>query len=141
MTDKPAEEDKETAAEPAPTAKELEIVDVAADGSKKLAGAKSFTVTWKNPETGVAKVGTFTATRPSLGILGKIAVLKAKLNGGERVDFQTDFMHTMMAELHYIITDAPEWWKPDEFFTADPLREVWDHVGAWLNNFLRKRAS
>lgn len=121
--------------------KELEIVDIDDDGSKKLVPTKSFTVTWKNRETGVVKVGTFTATRPGLGKLGQISVLKAKLNGGEKVDYNADFVHGMMADLHYILTDVPEWWRPDEFFTANPLREVWDHVVAWLGNFLKKRAS
>lgn len=119
--------------------KEVEIVDVAADGAKALPFTKSFTVTWKNLENGVVKVGTFTATRPGLGKLGKIAVLKAKLNGGEQVDPGTDFMHAIMADLHFILTDVPDWWRPDEFFTVSPLREVWDHVGAWLDNFHKRR--
>ncbi len=138
MSEKPIVE--EPAAPAAP--KEVEIVDVAADGTKAVVPfTKSFTVTWKNPETGVVKVGTLTAARPSLGKLGSIAVLKAKLNGGEKVDHQTDFMHAMMADLHYILVDVPDWWKPDEFFTANPLREVWDHVGAWLNTFRQRRSS
>lgn len=124
---------------PDPPPNVLEIVDVADDGDKKLVPTKSFTVTWKSKETGVVKVGTFTATRPGLGKLGQIAVYKAKLNGGERVDPNTDFMHAMMADLHFILTDYPDWWRPDEFFTADPLREVWDHVAAWLGNFRKKR--
>lgn len=115
---------------------EVTIVDTAGDGEKsKLPFTKSFTVTWKNRETGVVNVGTFTATRPGLGVFGKIAVLKAKLNGGMTVDPMTDFTHTMISDLHYILTDTPEWWKPDEFFTADPLRKVWDRVVAWLNTF------
>lgn len=117
--------------------KEIEIVDVKKDGdvANSISFTKSFTVTWKNPETGVVNVGTFTATRPGLGKLGQIGVLRAKLNGGEKVDFMTDSTHSMMADLHYVLTDFPVWWKPDEFYTASPLRYVWDHVVAWLNTF------
>ena len=119
-----------------PEDNEVTIVDVAGDVEKaKLSFTKSFTIAWKNPETGVVKTGTFTATRPGLGKLGQIAVYKAKLNGGMVVDPLADFTHAMMADLTYILTDVPDWWKPDEFFTANPLREVWDHVVAWLNTF------
>lgn len=118
-------------------ADEIEITDVVADSDKPLRLVKSFTMNWKDSETGVVRVGTFTATRPGLGKLGQIAVLKAKLNGGEQVDPMTDFVHQMTADLHYVLTSTPDWWKPDEFFTAQPLRKVWDHVGAWLNTFRR----
>jgi hypothetical protein len=121
--------------------KEVTIVDVATDAATagNVNYVKSFVVTWKNQETGVVKVGTFTATRPGIGKLGQIAVLKAKLNGGMTIDPLNDFSHHMRAALHYVLTDTPDWWKPDEFFTADPLRDVWDHVEAWLHNFRSKR--
>lgn len=125
--------------EEAPSPKDVEIVDIANDVSKTIVLEKSFTVTWKNPETGEVKVGTFVAKRPALGTLGKIAVMKSKLNGGEKVDEQTDWMHGMMADLHFILTDYPDWWRPDEFFTANPLRDVWGHVVAWLRNFQSRR--
>jgi len=114
---------------------EITVADVPGDEKAKLAFVKSFTITWKNRETGVVQVGTFTVARPGLGAFGKIGVLKAKLNGGMAVDPLTDFNHQMMADLHYILTSFPDWWKPDEFYTADPLRKVWDHVVAWLNTF------
>ncbi len=118
---------------------EVEIVDAAADASKAISFEKTFTVTWKNPETGRLNVGSFTARRPNIGTLGRIAVLRAKLNGGEKVDQDADFFHAMIADLHYIIVDAPDWWRPDEFYTASPLRHVWDHVGEWLKTFLARR--
>jgi len=111
----------------------VKIVDTKDD--KAVSFTKSFTVTWTNAETGIVNVGTFTATRPGLGAMGQIAVYKAKLNGGEKVDPMTDIMHQMMADLHYILTDVPAWWKPSEFFTASPLRDVWDHVVAWSSTF------
>lgn len=126
-----------------PSEKQLDIIDVELDASKLAdfdkSFAKSFTVTWTNPETGHVKVGTFTARRPSLGKLGQIAVYKAKLNGGEQVDPMADFYHSMMADLQFILVDFPDWWKPADFFDARPLREVWEHVSAWLNSFRSKR--
>lgn len=119
-----------------PAEKAVVIVDAAADAEKaKLPFTKSFNITWKDKETGIIKTGTFTAARPNLGKLGQIAVYRAKLNGGMAVDPMTEFTHAMLADLHFILVDYPDWWRPDTFFTADPLREVWDHVGAWLNTF------
>jgi hypothetical protein len=126
-----------------PSDPEIDIVDVKADvaTATSISFTKSFVVTWKNSETGVVKVGTFTATRPGLGKLGQIAVFKAKLNGGMVVEPMADFIHGMRADLHYVLTDFPDWWLPDDFFTADPLRKVWDHVVAWLNTFRPRSAS
>lgn len=121
----------------APAARaEIEISDVGSDAEvKTLSLTKSFVVTWTDPDTGRTHVGTFTAKRPTLGMLGQIGVLRAKMNGGERVDPQVDFHHQMMADLQFILTDVPDWWKPADFFTATPLRKVWDHVVVWINSF------
>ena len=116
--------------------KDVVIVDVEDDGKKKLEFVKTFNVTWKNRETGVIKTGTFQAKRPGLGTTGQIAVYKAKLNGGMVVDQQTNFMHDVMAALHYILVDTPDWWTPAEFFDTKPLMEVWSHVRSWLETFL-----
>lgn len=127
--------------EPTPGEKNraLEIVDVAGDGSKVLQFTTSFTATWRDRDTGRVETGTFTAKRPSLGQLGQIAVIKAKMNGGENVDPATDYMHEMMASLQVILTDYPGWWKPHDFFDVRPLREVWDHVRRWVDNFRNNR--
>lgn len=117
----------------------ITIVDVTGTAdAKTLPFTKSFTVDWINHETGDRLVGTFTATRPPLGTIGLIAVMKARLNGGERVHPDIDFMHEMVAFLHYVLTDTPDWWKPHEFFDATILRKVWDHVRSWQDSF-RKR--
>jgi hypothetical protein len=121
-------------------ARPVEIVDVAGDSDKTITFTKTFTVTWRNLETGRVKTGAFTARRPALGHLGQIAVLKAKLNGGMAVDPETDFYHEMMAGLQVILVDFPDWWTPADFFTADPLRKVWDHVRSWIDSFHSKRA-
>jgi len=121
-----------------PENRDVAIAELVGD-AKSLQTVKSFTVTWKDPETGRVYSGTFTAQRPTLGQLGQIAVLKMKLNGGEKVGTQTDFMHQMMADLQVILTDFPDWWKPHDFFTADPLHEVWEYVRRWVESFRNKR--
>lgn len=118
--------------------RDVVIADLNVDG-KTVEYTTSFTMTWKNPETGVVKVGTFTAKRATLGDLGRIQVLKAKYNGGEKVDAQTDFTHEMLAGLQVILTDAPEWWTPTDFFDPRPLREVWEHVRRWHDTFRNRR--
>lgn len=129
-------QEKDAAGEQQPEDKEVTIVDVANDVEKaKLPYTKSFNVTWKNPETGIIKTGTFTAQRPGLGKFGQIAVHRAKLNGGMTIDPVADFTHMVMANLHYVLVDFPDWWRPDEFFTANPLLAVWSHVEAWLTTF------
>lgn len=116
---------------------DIDIQDAEAQ-SAQLGTVKSFIVKWTDRETGKVHVGTFTVRRPSLGQLGQMAVLKAKMNGGEKVDPQTDFLHEMIAGLQVMITDSPPWWNPETFFDASPLRKVWDHVRSWLETF-RKR--
>ena len=129
----------QTEAKPPDPPKPVEIVDVAGDAGKTISFTKSFTMTWRNSETGHVKAGTFTVRRPTLGDLGRIAVLKAKMSGGEKLDAQTDFYNEMMASLQVVITDAPDWWAPADFFTADPLVEVWNHVRSWIDSFRSRR--
>lgn len=118
--------------------RDVVIADLKTDG-KTVDYTTSFTMTWKNPETGVIKAGTFSAKRATLGDLGRIAVLKAKFNGGEKVDAQTDFTHEMLAGLQVILTDFPEWWTPSDFFDPRPLREVWEYVRRWHDTFRNRR--
>lgn len=114
---------------------DVEIVDIEEDGTKKLPYVKTFNVTWRNRETGVIKAGTFQATRPSIGTMGKIAVLKAQLNGGMVLDPLNDHQHDVVSALHYILTVVPEWWTPMDFFDPKPIMDVWGHVRSWLETF------
>lgn len=112
------------------------IVDVSGSSEgKTISFTTSFTVTWKDEETGAVKIGTFTARRPSIGGYGQMAVIKAKLNGGQQLDVVSDEIHQIMAELQVILVDYPKWWTPDEFFTTTPLLAVSRHVRSWLNTF------
>lgn len=120
-------------------ADERAVVIVDIEDEKTIQSTHSFTMTWNDTESGKVRTGTFTAKRPTLSQYGQIAVLKAKLNGGEKVADDIDFLHEMIASLQIILTEFPDWWKPQDFFDADPLREVWDHVRSWSNSFRNRR--
>jgi hypothetical protein len=124
---------------PAKKPENVEFYDVKSEGSKKLEFELTFGMRWKNPETGEVLEGTFTARRPTLRMLSEIAVIKARLNGGERIDIDVDFLNEMLAYQQVVLTKYPDWWKPDEFFDATPLRKVWDRVRGWQISF-RDRA-
>ena len=117
---------------------EVKLVDVTSTSDKKLEFTKSFRMEWRNPETDELLVGTFTCERPNLRKIGEIAIIKARLNAGERVNVDIDFLHEMFAYLQVVLTSVPEWWKPDEFFDASPVRKVWDYVRAWQESFRKK---
>jgi hypothetical protein len=123
-----------------PEDREVRIVDVVATGEKKLDFTTSFTVDWEDPETGKKLSGTFTATRPTLGLVGQIAVIKARLNGGEdNINPQVDFMNEMIAYLQVTLIDTPTWWKPSAFFSVTPIQSVWDWVRKWQDSFRNRR--
>lgn len=117
----------------------ITIVDVQQADDKKLNFTHSFRVDWKDPETDELNTGTFTCRRPTLLMISEIAIIKARLNGGEQVGRDIDFMNEMRAFLQVVLTKTPDWWKPDDFFDAAPLRKVWDHVRSWQDSF-RKRS-
>jgi len=118
----------------------ITIVNVSeANGEKKLETELTFTMEWTNPETGKKLSGTFTAQRPNIGMVQRIAVIKARLNGGERVPADIDFLNEIVAYCSVVLTDTPKWWTPEAFFDASPLRKVWDHVRSWENSFRSKR--
>lgn len=118
---------------------EFDIRDQPSKDELKLETTKTFTVEWNNPETGITYMGVFTAKRPTLADAGQIAIIKARLCGGERVDADIDFVNEMIAYLQVVLTKFPDWWTPHEFFDASPLRKVWDHVRGWQDSF-RARA-
>lgn len=117
---------------------EVAIVDVNDTSEKKLETTLTFTMTYTNPETGKPLVGTFTAMRPTLAMIAQIAVYKAQLCGGQRIDPSIDFINEMIAYCSVVLTDTPKWWTPESFYDATPLRKVWDHVRSWQDSF-RKR--
>lgn len=118
---------------------DVEFFDVQSGDAKKLEMSLSFRMDWRNPETGEVLSGVFTAQRPNLRMLGEIAILKAQLCAGQSIDANVDFLNEMMAFCQVVLTKKPDWWKPEEFYDATPLRKVWDRVRGWQLSF-RERA-
>lgn len=101
----------------------------------KMATTKSFIIEWDDQESGNRYVGTITVQRPNIGMIGKMGVMKARLNGGLQVDAITDFYHEMLSTMQVVTTEAPAWWKPETFYDPRPLRKMWDHVRLWSESF------
>lgn len=110
--------------------------DVAdADTPKTLKFSKTFHFEYTSPEDGKLYAGQFRCQRPNIGAVGQLGVIKARLNGGERVGAAIDFLHEMLAYLQVTLTETPEWWTPEEFFDAHLLRQMYDYVRHWEDNF------
>ena len=118
------------------TPKKVAIINVVpTKDDKKLQNSITFTVDVE--VDGVRRVGTFTANRPTLGMLSRIALIKAKLCGGERVDEITDYTNEMLASTQVVLTDKPDWWTPDDFYDGRPLQEVYGFIRKWVDSFRR----
>ena len=116
----------------------INISDVETSADKKLSFTKTFFFEYKS-EDGTRLAGQFTCQRPNLGALGQLGVIKARLNGGEKIHASLDFLHEMLAYCQVTLTETPDWWQPADFYDADILRSVYDHVRSWEDSF-RKRS-
>lgn len=117
----------------------IDINDVDTDAEKKLTFEKAFQFEYKNPEDGKLLSGRFVARRLSIGALGQLGVLKARLNGGERVEGMIDFLHEQLAYLQLVLIEVPTWWSPADFYDLDIIRSIYDHVRHWEDNFRKRR--
>lgn len=138
----PETEKQELPAPPAvPTplaAPNVVIQDLEGDAEKKLVYSKTFTVDYTNPDDGKRLVGTFTCKRPTLGDLSQFGSIKARLNGGERVSRDIDWLNEMIAFCQVIITTSPDWWNPYNTYDEELLTLVYTHVRSFQDSF-RKR--
>jgi hypothetical protein len=107
------------------------------DGGSKLVTTKVFELKFKSLD-GTSYAGRFVVKRLTLGQLGRMAVIKAKLNGGEALTANMDYLHEMMAYCLATIIEAPDWWTPEEFYDVDLLRVVYEHVRSWEETFRNK---
>lgn len=117
----------------------IDINDVATGDEKKLSFTKTFFFEYKSPEDGSRMAGQFTCQRPTLGAIGQLGVIKARLNGGQQVHPQIDFLHEMIAYCQVTLIETPDWWNPEEFYDANILRAVYDHVRSWEDSFRKQR--
>ena len=114
------------------------ILDLEGDASKKLAFTKTFTVDYMNPDDGKRLVGTFTVKRPTLGDLSQFGSVKARLNGGERVSRDIDWLNEMIAFCQVTLTATPDWWDPYTAYDEELLTLVFSHTRSFQDSF-RKR--
>lgn len=125
-----------SAAEIAAPQDDVEIHDVDVKNVADRLGPpqKTFTVAWTDHANNRV-VGTFTAVRPNIAQVGQIAITRARLNQGERLDPSTDYLHQVLAFLSVTLKDPPKEWQPDLLFDVSPIIKVHGHVEAWLKTF------
>lgn len=123
--------------EPTTQTPQIKFVDVTdtEPEEKKLKFQKSFQIEYTDPETGHVLIGVFTCHRLTLREIGQVGIIKARLNGGEKLDAHIDFMNEMLAYCQVALSKTPEWWHPEEDYEAALLRKVYDYVRAWENSF------
>lgn len=119
------------------------IVDVrkgAGANGAEISFTKVFNLQYTDERTGAVLAGDFTVKRLTVGDVGKIAIRKAQLNGGQAedaIDVNTRWLHQMIAHLEYAITDAPKWWKPLDFYDAEPVEQLYEKVVEFELSFRR----
>lgn len=136
-----SEESQETPATPAAAPskkKNVEIRDLEGDPAKKVEFTKSFVVEYLDPDTGNRLVGNFTVKRPNLGDLSQFGTLKARYNGGQRVQADIDWLNEMIAFCQVTLTVTPDWWDPLNSYDEELLTLVFNHARSFQDSF-RKR--
>ncbi len=58
--------------------------------------------------------GSFTYSRPTLGVNIQIGRTKALITGGLPVDADTDAVADMLATLRHTLVKSPEWWAKSD---------------------------
>lgn len=71
----------------------------------------TFTIDVKGTKSNQQFTGSFTYSRPTLGISIEIGKTKAFITGGLPVDPDTDAVADMLATLKHTLIKAPDWWK------------------------------
>lgn len=104
---------------------------------KKLRTETSFNVEYDDPEDGVTKRGLFRARRPTIGLKSDIAVMAARINGGQEMSLSASVLNNngMLAYCTCTLIEKPDWWEPANLFDEEPLRAVAEHVRQWESSF------
>ena len=119
---------------PAPKPK-AKFVDTPTKVKTDITNEKAFYFEYKSEEDEKVYSGQFICRRLNLGAIGKMGVMKSRLNGGEQVGPSIDFLHEMMSYCAVALVEFPDWWQPEEFFDALLLRQVYDYVRQWETTF------
>lgn len=97
-------------------------------------------VEYEDPENGRRHSGEFVIRRLNLGLMRQVSVRKAELNGGmphDSLDPATRQLNSLLAHLEFAILKAPEWWKPEEFYSGDLIAQVYEEVMNFEDSFRR----
>lgn len=116
------------------------IVDVTGkqEHSDLPATQKVIHVEYTDPESGLKYAGPFTIQRLNVGQMRQMAITKAQLNGGmaeDAIDQNIRYINQVMAHLQHAIIKAPDWWRPDDFYSGDILIEVYEEVMNFEDTF------
>lgn len=77
----------------------------------------TFTMQVVGKRSGQTFEGSFTYSRPTLGISIQIGRTKAFITGGLPVDEDTDAVADLLATLRHTLVKYPDWWKECDFGT------------------------
>lgn len=99
----------------------------------------TFTIQITGTQSGQTFEGSFTYSRPTLGMNVQISKTKAFILGGLPVDDDADAVVDMMATLRHTIVKAPDWWKESDFGAKLMDLNVLFAIMKECNDFEKKR--
>lgn len=109
-------------------------------GPQMPAKTATLHVEYRDPMNGLLYAGDFVVKHLNLREIGQVGIARARMNGGldlSAIDPRIDSLHSMLAHLQTAIVKAPEWWKPEELYTADLAEEVYKKVLDFETSFRR----
>jgi len=89
---------------------------------------RAYHFSYTDSESGLDYSGVFVFRRLNVGDMRGVAVRTAELNGGmpqQSLDRHIAVLNEWLASLEHAIVKAPEWWKPNDFYTADIIGQVY----------------
>lgn len=119
----------------------VKVVDLKKTGGKEAADlppSKTVLHVEYKDDDGHLYTGDLTVKRLTLDDIRRSSIRKAELNGGmpvESIDVAMRNINAMLAHLEVAVIKSPEWWKPADFYSADPLAEVYEGVMAFERSF------
>lgn len=101
----------------------------------------TFTIDVIGTSSGERFQGSFTYSRPTLGVSIDIGKTKAFITGGLKVDEDTDAVADMLSTLKHTLVKFPEWWKAADFGTRMYDLNVLFEIMSKCNEFERDRSA
>jgi hypothetical protein len=103
----------------------------------------TFSIKVEGKQGGQVYEGSFTYQRPKIRHRSQISKLAAKLNEDIKyLDVDTKFLHEVIANLYYTITDSPDWWKKSdsglELYDFDVIFEIYKECQKFEDEWFEK---